>query len=75
MNNSFLFLIVAVAFLATLGNLVWETWDYGFPANLPRPDEEPDNNKEFWDLLSIIYHSGKNNLRSCDLSDNTRRGL
>lgn len=47
MNNSFLFLIVAVAFLATLGNLVWETWDYGFPANLPRPDEEPDNNKEF----------------------------
>ena len=47
MNNNLLLLIVAVAFLATFGNLVRETWDYGFPTNLAQPDSETVNNKEF----------------------------
>ena len=47
MNNTFLLVIVAVAFLAAVGNLVWETWDYGFPADLAQPDRETVDNKEF----------------------------
>ena len=48
MNNNLLLLIVAVAFLAAVTNLVWETWDYGFPTDLLPPDRgTADENKEF----------------------------
>ena len=60
MNNNLLLLIVAVAFLAAVTNLVWETWDYGFPTDLVQPDGEDVNNKEFWDLLlsTLILYRG-----------------
>ena len=47
MNTKLLLLIVAGAFLAAVANLVWETWDYGFPTDLVQPDREIVNNKEF----------------------------
>ena len=59
MKNNLLLLIVAVAFLAAFCNLVWETWDCGFPTDLAQPDSEIVNNKEFWDLLiTLIFWGG-----------------
>ena len=48
MKSNLLLVIVGVAFLAAVGNLVRETWDYGFPTDLLPPDRgTADENKEF----------------------------
>ena len=54
MKNSFLLIIVVGAFLAPVGNLVWETWDYGFPSDLPKPNPGSDIDKENGDHLKVM---------------------
>ena len=51
MKKNILLVIVVGAYLATLGNLVWETWDYGPPSDLPKPNPGSDSDKEIGDHL------------------------
>lgn len=51
MKKNILVVIVVGAYLATLGNLVWETWDYGLPSDLPKPNPGSDSDKEIGDHL------------------------
>ena len=51
MKKNILLVIVVGAYLATLGNLVRETWDYGPPSDLPKPNPGSDSDKEIGDHL------------------------